>query len=518
MKKLIALMAITTLLLTGCVTDTGSNSTSEESTVTTTASDSMIEVEYKAEDLDSSFDPATATTISLQGTSILVNGAGAIANGSILTIQEAGTYIIEGTLSDGQILVEAGEEDLVRIVLNGVDITCSDNAAIWSKTADKTVVILAPGTSNQIADGTTYVDAEAEDAANAAVFSQNDLTVNGTGTLAVTGNFNNGIGTKDDLKIVDSVLTVSAVNDGIKGKDSVAVKDATLTVNAAEDAIQSDQEEATEKGWIAIDGGTFVINAGDDGIHAETILQIDGANIDVQESYEGLEASTILVNSGTISVKSEDDGFNGAGGDGSAYSVTINGGAISVDAAGDGLDSNGSIYINGGTILVNGPTNNKNGSLDYNGVFDVTGGILVFAGSSGMAQAPSATSTQNSLLIYYSTVQKAGTLVSLLDDQGELVVAFAPTKDYQSIVVSLPNLAQGQAYQLQSGGSCTGQLKNDFYLDGSCTNSTLLAEVTLSAVTTAVNEDGSTTTPGMGGMGGHIKPEGMEDHPPTLVM
>jgi hypothetical protein len=137
--------------------------------------------------------------------------------------------------------------------------------------------------------------------------------------------------------------------------------------------------------------------------------------------------------------------------------VRITGGYIYIDAAGDGLDSNGSLYIDGGTIIVNGPTNNGNGALDYNGTAEITGGILVAAGSAGMAQAPGMSSSQNSLLVYYTSAQAAGTLVNLSDEDGNSILTFSPSKTYQSIVISLPELKQEQTYTLSSGGSSSGK-------------------------------------------------------------
>jgi hypothetical protein len=152
-------------------------------------------------------------------------------------------------------------------------------------------------------------------------------------------------------------------------------------------------------------------------------VTIDNGNFDIIKSYEGIEGAFITINGGDIRLVSSDDGINAAGGnDGSGqqqgrdkfssagnYEVRITGGYIFIDAAGDGLDSNGSLNIDGGTIIVNGPTNNGNGPLDYNGTSNITGGILIAAGSSGMAQAPQASSSQNSLLVYYSATQKGYT-------------------------------------------------------------------------------------------------------------
>jgi len=200
--------------------------------------------------------------------------------------------------------------------------------------------------------------------------------------------------------------------------------------------------------------------------------------------------------------------------------VRITGGYLYVDAEGDGLDSNGSLYIDGGTIIVNGPTNNGNGPLDYNGTAEITGGILVAAGSSGMAQAPGTTSSQNSLLVYYTSAQAAGTLVNFSDEDGNSLLTFAPSKTYQSIVISLPELKQGQTYTLSSGGSCSGKNVDGLYTGGTYTGGTKLTNVTISSAVTSISDDGSAVTGhsfGGGGMGGGPGggPGGHGGQPPT---
>ncbi|MEZ4718404.1 MAG: carbohydrate-binding domain-containing protein [Caldilineaceae bacterium] len=372
------------------------------------------------------------------------------------------------------------------------------------------------------------------DEPDAALFSDDDLTINGGGTLIVTANYNHGIVGKDDLAIDltpgSGAIIVTAVNDGIKGRDSLLVQGGALTIDAGGDGMQSNNDEDADKGVVTIAGGTIVITAaedgiqaetrltvsggdltlttgggstftaadsakglkagvdvtitggtivvdaaddavhanesitisggvlqlasGDDGVHADATLQIDGGTITVSKSYEGLESAVIVINAGDIQVTASDDGINVAGGaDGSAvngrpgqnqfaassdYRLTINGGAIVVNALGDGLDANGWIEMTGGVVIVNGPTANNNGALDYDGGFSITGGTLVAAGSAGMAQAPDTTSTQNSLLYTFAATQPAGTMVHIEGAAGNSLVTFTPTHDFQSVVLSSP--------------------------------------------------------------------------------
>ncbi|TEB09956.1 hypothetical protein [Pelotomaculum propionicicum] len=153
-------------------------------------------------------------------------------------------------------------------------------------------------------------------------------------------------------------------------------------------------------------------------------------------------------------------------------------------------------------MLVSGPTNNGNGSMDYDGACEVTGGTLAIAGSSGMAQSPGTSSSQNSITVIYSTVQAAGTLAALTDESGKTVLAFAPDKAYQSIVFSSPLLEQGKTYTLISGGSCSGQLTGGLFTGGACSGGAKLTTVTISGTVTRIADNGSAVTGGMGGMGG----------------
>lgn len=597
MKKIITLLLQIALIFSIAACSAVGTGSGTESQLSAESIDvSPLSVEYESEDLNPSTD-ATAS-IQLNGDSIAVEGVGAEVDGSSVTITAAGTYNISGTLNNGQVLVDTEDEGAVNLVLNDATINKATSAPIYVRSADKVVITLSDGTQNYVTDGATYTydDAEAEEP-NAAIFSKDDLTINGGGSLTVTANFNDGITSKDDLKITSGTITVNAVNDGIRGRNYLAVKDGTITVNALGDGLQSNNDTEAEKGYILIEGGTLNLNtgmdgiqaetrltvsggtlnlftgggsginfelensakglragtdinitgglinidsaddsihsngsltmdggevsisSGDDGIHSDATLTINSGTVNIAKSYEGIESEIITINGGTIHLVAADDGLNAAGGaDGSSVNgragenpfaetgnayIHINGGYIYVDAAGDGVDSNVSIDMTAGTVIVNGPTNDGNGPLDYNGTFNISGGYFLAVGSSGMAQNASASSTQYSVLYGFDTMQAAGTLIRIENESGEEILTFAPAKSYQSVVLSSPELGNG-SYVLYSGGASSGSSMDGLYSDGTYTAGTQVATFTISSVVTSTGMVG-----GFGGGGPRGGPGGM---------
>lgn len=405
----------------------------------------------KAEDYDTSI-PSDAVTITGNGEIVDISGAGAKTDGGAVTITKGGTYVLSGVFN-GQILIDADKEELVHLVLAGAQMTCTDSAAIYGAQSDKIVITLQDGTVNQIEDGETYVyETAEEEEPNAAIFSKDDLTINGTGSLIVQGNYEDAIGTKDDLLIVSGNYQIDAVEDGVQGKDSLTILDGTFIITAGNDALKASNDTDTDKGWVLIDNGTYTISAGDDAIHAETELTIHDGTIDIVACQEGIEGQTVTVNDGMISVKASDDGINAVSGQGSGdISITINGGEIYVNADGDGLDSNDALVINGGTVYVEGPTNDGNGIMDYEYSGEIHGGIFVATGSSGMAMNFGTDSTQCSILVNLSNAQEAGTELTLKDAEGNVLFTKTIQKQYRSVVISIPELEADGTYELTCG-------------------------------------------------------------------
>jgi hypothetical protein len=205
-------------------------------------------------------------------------------------IVEAGTYILTGTLQGHQIRVSVGDAQKAQIVLNNAYITSSDGPAIYIRSGDKTFITLAEGTQNSLTDTTTYT-LDDGDEPNACLFSKTDLTINGTGTLTITGTYNHGIYSKDDISLVDCTLHITAVNDAIKGKDFVQVASGTYTLHAGSDGLVSSNTDDASLGYIVIQNGSFDITANNDGIQAETILQIENGTFHIESGGGSANAS-----------------------------------------------------------------------------------------------------------------------------------------------------------------------------------------------------------------------------------
>lgn len=484
-------------------------------------------VNFTKKDLDASYSAAKAVKIQLSSEGISAAGSGVQISGNAVRITASGTYLIQGSLPNGQLIVDAGDKDDVQLVLNGVDLTSSGAAALYVNNADKVILTLAPGTVNRIADSSASTSELAAEDVNAAVFSKDDLTINGTGTLIVSGNYRHGIVSKDDLKIVSGTIQVTTVGDGIKGRDLIAVKGGQITISAQQDGMQSNNDSDPTRGLIyieagtidisaqldgiqaaadlyikggaitinsasadglkagreiAIDGGSITIDSADDAVHADSSLTINGGQIVIERCYEGLESATIAINGGTIRIAgARDDGINAAGGvDGAAVSLIITGGYIFVSAEGDGIDCNGDITMTGGTVIVHGPTGRGNAALDYNGHFVIEGGLLVAAGSAGMAMAPSPGSSQKTIAITFNNFP-AHELVHLASaDDLAPIITFKSSKPYQSLVVSTPQIQADKEYVVYQGGSSTGTEADGLFIDGVYTPGTQIGTVAAS--------------------------------------
>ena len=439
--------------------------------------------------------PASAAPASPDLSAAVQSGSGAAEEDAIpitlsdesgsVTITQAGTYLLSGALSDGQILIDAPEDAKVKLLLNGISVTRQGHAALYARSADKLILSTVAGSVNLLASAGDFVQVDDRNV-DAALFACCDLTLNGEGTLNLSSDTGHGIVSKDDLKLKAGTVNVAAAKKGLEGKDSLTVEGGTLSAEAGTKGLVSGNDETAgsilisggsvsvlsqddaihSSGAVTVEGGTLLLSSGDDGVHADETLTISGGSLNVSQSYEGLEAQVIDIRGGSIYVLSSDDGLNAAGGsDGSSSfgpfggdpfrgdssaSLTVSGGVLVVNAEGDGLDSNGLLSISGGEVYVSGPTRGGNGALDYGTEGVVTGGIVIAVGSADMAENFGPSSTQGSILISVGN-QAAGTPVSITDENGTVLAGYTPEKNCQSVVVSVPGLEVGKSYTVSAG-------------------------------------------------------------------
>lgn len=707
-------------------------------------------VSYESEDEYSDWEEESVTLVNLNGTSIDFSGnGGVILEGNQILIRTTGTYVFEGTLDDGQIVVDAEDAGTVRLILNGVTINSSTSAPIYIKQADKAVISLEENTVNTLTDAKEYLYEGQETEPDAAIFSNDDLTINGSGSLTVQANYEDGIKSDDSILFTGGQINVISADEGIVGKDLLAVKEANITVESAGDGLKStnaedekkgnivlesgsvtiqseedgiqaektvvvadgnydivtgggspetientdefgmgggmdrpgnmneldlstmidsmlegvdvsdevkeqlesvesmedlqailedypeiqqqlmksrmdglqnmgqggpmsgsttgdaaestdgtetmpqerpagiqppedapemnnDQEENSKNqtvedeeattdantvstkgikagtelivvggtvhidsledavhsdGSVMISGGEVTVNSGDDGIHADTEAVISGGNITIEKSREGLEGKNVTISDGMIHIVAADDGVNinseevgfgmmrgnsteDATTDETAESIEttteeegnllIEGGYLYVNADGDGLDSNNTMRMTDGTVIVYGPTNSGNGALDYANSFNIEGGMLIAVGSSGMAQGISDSSLQNAIMMTFDEMKEAGTTVYVENSDGQQIIALEPEKEFQTVVISSPELKTDKTYKLRSGGVITGERLDGVYEEAIYKEGELSVDFSLSTVMTYLNESGVTEASSgmMGGFGG----------------
>ncbi len=428
----------------------------------------------------------------------------AIFSADDLTIFGDGALIVNGNANDG-----IASKDGLIIAGGNLTVTAADDGI-----RGKDYLVVEGGTLNVTAQGDGLKSTNDTDS------SMGYISIQGGSVTVLSGG--DALSAETDVTVADGTLNLTAGGGsgapiaadasakGIKATVNIVIDGGALNIDSADDALHSN-------GTITINGGTITLASGDDGVHADAAIDIKGGDLTIAKSYEGMEAANITLDAGTVHVTSSDDALNAsAGGTGNAFGggmgggnqsdgsqLTINGGTLVVDSYGDGLDSNGSIAMTGGTVLVSGPTEQMNGAIDYNGGFAISGGLLVAAGSSGMAEAPATDSTQSSVLIFFSATQPGGTTVNIQDSAGQNVLTFTPAKDFQSIVVSSSALSSGASYTVYTGGSAAGTIVDGLMTEGSYSGGAQAATFSVASTVTQVGSGGGF---GPGGGGGPRRP------------
>lgn len=284
-KKILAFalaLCMVTAAFTGCNKNESSGTDAETSGISVSSKEtdiddtiSSLDLEFTANDLDVGYDESTAGHIVFEADTASFEGEGAEVNDNKVTITQAGCYIVTGTASDSQIIIDAGKEDKIQLVFDEAYITCKNGSPVYVKSADKVFITLAEGTTNGLYDTADEYIADGEENPDAVIFSKEDLTINGTGKLIIEANYKHGIVSKDDLVIAGGTIDIKAAKTAIDGKDSVKIADGDITIEAGTNGIVSSNSEDSEKGYVYIANGKFSIDAGTDGIQAETILTVE---------------------------------------------------------------------------------------------------------------------------------------------------------------------------------------------------------------------------------------------------
>ena len=523
-------MVIALLMLASCATN-ATNATNTESDIVaeqnntaestsainpeTDSTDSETDGEYYPEAKYSDFDLNTSVSdsavyVTFSGSQAETTGELEVGDGYI-KIENGGDYVLSGDYS-GQIIVES--EENVHLILSGVTIY-NAMAPIYVKSAKNVCITLATGTVNTISDSSEYTYEDGENEPAAAVYSKADLTINGDGELIVNANYDKGIHSKDDLKIISGKITVNSVGDAIKGKDCLLIKDGEINITTGVDGLKSNNDSNEEKGYVIIEGGKINISAGDDAVHAESWLIVYGGEINITECCEGLEGKKVEIYGGDINIVSSDDsinaasgssgdtdftipdrdflqddgqtppempdsdstdddstssgfgkggfgGFGGFGGGNGGFNepaedgvyIKIFGGNITLSGGNDVLDSNGTLEITGGIITVNNPNMVVYGEPDC--IIDVNGTATV-SGGTFIAYSSGASSASQAFTVPYitSSVTESGASVTVKDTSGQTVIEIASAEKCSTLYIASDKLTSGETYTVTVGSTTT---------------------------------------------------------------
>lgn len=384
MKKYISIFLALFMILSvlaGCGTDKGNtgdngglnNGGATVSGDDSTINDNPVDVDFSQTDSDmfterdgkTEYDESKAVTIKLNGTSATASSNSVNISGSRVTITEEATYVISGELTDGMLIVNAKDTAKLQLIFDGVNITSKTSAALYVLEADKVFLTLAEGTTNTLANGGSFTAID-DNNIDGALFSKQDLTLNGAGSLTVTSPAGHGIVCKDDLVVTGGTYTINSASHAVDANDSVRISAATFTIDAGKDAIHCENTEDAKKGFIYISSGTIQAEAEGDGIAASAYLQIEDGTFDLLiggGSKNGSQASSgnyggfmggghggMRPGSSQSSTTTTDENSASMKGIKAANSLLISGGTFKIDSADDSVHSDVSVTINGGTF------------------------------------------------------------------------------------------------------------------------------------------------------------------------
>lgn len=379
-RKLFSLLLIMTLVMSGCgsqkaVESTSENTDTQSTEDETTESNVAVADMFTDRDYRTDYDEASSVIIELNGNSASCDSNTVEISGSTVTIKDEGTYILRGTLNDGMIIVDVEEKDKPQLVFDGVDITSETSAPLYIIEGDKVFITLAEGSENTLSNGGTF-EAIDDNNIDGAIFSKQDLTLNGNGTLTINSPAGHGIVCKDDLVFTSGTYVVNSASHGLDANDSVRCTNATITVSAGKDAIHAENSDDTSLGFIYVANGTYDLSGEGDGMDAGSYILIDDGTFDIVsgggsenatkqtsdswggfmggrgENRPGEMTKPGTQSQSTTTTNTTEDSSTSIKGVKATGDLTINGGTFTIDTADDAIHSNANATINGGTFEI----------------------------------------------------------------------------------------------------------------------------------------------------------------------
>lgn len=500
MKKSLSLwmILIFTLALTACSADTTRNSKMEtyrisaggEYTLSDTITDTMVLVD--AQDADVTLILNGATIQNSKGPAIYVRSADTVT----ITLQNGTKNII----SDGASYdITDSDSTLDAAIFSKADLVIDGSGELEVKGNYKHGIVSKDDLD--ILDCTLQVSAN-----HAAVCGKDSVEIYSGDITLVAGSDGIRSDNEEDaargyVHIYDGTINIEAGNDGIQAATSINIENVDLTIVAGKgsDGTLTNSEESLKglkagadieitggtfdlntrddcihsNSSIRLLGGTYTLSSGDDGVHADTDMTISGADtkLTINKSYEGIEATNIVISDGTFYIVASDDGINAAGGDntssqyggrpgrgmfsGSTGSIEISGGDIYIKMSGDGIDSNGTLSMTGGSVIISGANRGDTAILDYETSGTISGGTFVGTGSLMMAQSFSASSEQGSIMVRAGGTE--GTEITVADENGNVLISRIAEQDFSCVIISCPELVIGNTYTM-TVGSASGEV------------------------------------------------------------
>lgn len=371
-RRYIALSASALLLTVGC-------QVSNYSSVTEVSNEDIEEVTsgyFSDRDLKRDYDESEAVHVKMNGDSITAEGEGVTEDNSVITITKAGIYVLTGTLDNGSIVVDAGDDDKVQIVLNGVTINSSTSACIYAKNADK--VFVTSVSENTLSHSSAYEETD-DNNVDGVIFAKCDLTLNGTGILTITDDTGHGVVSKDDLVITGGDYVLNVSKHGFQAKKLIAITSAVFDITSGKDGFHAENSDDETEGEIYIKDGTFTIKSEGDGLDANAALIVDSGTFSITtaggSSAASMKANDEMRPGRWNEMTEETSDATSTKGIKSNGTMTIHDGDFTLDCYDDAIHSNSDIVIEDGSYSImtgDDAVHADSSIIIYNGDFSIS--------------------------------------------------------------------------------------------------------------------------------------------------